>query len=192
MCSVVDRSECLVSIVSPEVTSRTEQLSRWFYFGFSHLVLKFFGTLKRKNISISSSSSSSSSWWNNCKENSTLTFVFSRRSSWTSLLCLLIWSRAEDDCGWYSREGEGVFITSSRQLDRPHVECSSHWSTNLYPDQFVPDHLCLFSLCRWTAMRIRMDKDVYSFPMRWKRISVEEMSNRGHLLDLPDEILLVI
>ena len=28
--------------------------------------------------------------------------------------------------------------------------------------------------------------------MRWKRISVEEMSNRGHLLDLPDEILLVI
>ena len=41
-------------------------------------------------------------------------------------------------------------------------------------------------------MRIRMDKDVYTFPMRRKRISVEEMSNRGHLLDLPDEILLLI
>ena len=68
MCSVVDRSECLVSIVSPEVTSRTEQLSRCFHFDFSHLLLKFFGTLKRKNISIYSSSSS---WWNNCKENNT-------------------------------------------------------------------------------------------------------------------------
>ena len=28
--------------------------------------------------------------------------------------------------------------------------------------------------------------------MRWKRISVEEMSTAGHLLDLPDEILLLI
>ena len=28
--------------------------------------------------------------------------------------------------------------------------------------------------------------------MRWKRINVREMSNRSHLLDLPDEILLLI
>ena len=41
-------------------------------------------------------------------------------------------------------------------------------------------------------MRMRMDDDVYIFSMRWKGISVREMSNRGHLLDLPDEILLLI
>ena len=59
-------------------------------------------------------------------------------------------------------------------------------------DQFVPAHLCLFSLCRWTAMRMRTDKDVHMCPTRWKRIRVKEMSNRGHLLELPDEILLLI
>ena len=89
MRSVVDRSGCLLPVVPAQVTRRTEQLSRWFHFGFSPLVLRFFRTLERKiHFQLHSLLHGIMAKWNKHKP-----FLFSRRLCWSTVsVCSCIWS----------------------------------------------------------------------------------------------------
>ena len=103
-----------------------------------NLKARFFSPakLERKNMSISSSFPSSS---NHCKDKSTLTFS--------------IFTRIElKNCS------DVLFMELINRQRRPGLRgarCIAVFSLSSHQ----PDHLCFFSSCRWTAMRMRMDED---------------------------------